>query len=225
MKSFGRNVTSLILVAVVVACGFYYRDTISKASVIIKQVIFPAKPCEEPIPYSLGQFDVQFGLSREQFLDRIEQAEKIWESAVGRDLFVYADEAELKINLTYDYRQKATTELAKVNEVIKSDKVTYDRIKSQYNSLTATYKQQKSSIDSAVRAHEMNITSYEQQVSYWNSHGGAPRDEYAKLESMRQSLNNETIQIDLEYVEDNTVISHNKPMTKSILLSPSFQVQ
>ena len=68
-------------------------------------------PCEQSIMYTIGTFDGRFGLSRQTFLSVIKEAETIWEKPVGKDLFAYADDGSLKINLIYDYRQQATSKL------------------------------------------------------------------------------------------------------------------
>src|SRR6185369_17119194 len=62
-------------------------------------------PCRQPIAYSLGQFDTKFGISKTDFLIAVATAEEIWEKSAGKQLFEYAPDGALKINLIYDARQ------------------------------------------------------------------------------------------------------------------------
>jgi len=46
--------------------------------------VFPAAPCAKPIPYRLGSFATQFGISQKYFLSALSEAEAIWEKPFGR---------------------------------------------------------------------------------------------------------------------------------------------
>ena len=183
------------MVIAVIAAGYHYRGEIVKAASIIKEIIIPTKPCEKPILYTLGQFDGRFGTNKAQFLQAIEQAENIWESSIGKNLFRYSDKSDLKINLVYDYRQKATSDMAQVDSVIKNNKVTYEATKAKYASLIASYNAEKADMDRIVGSHEIRKSAYDKQIDYWNSRGGAPKNQYAELERERQELNREAEQI------------------------------
>jgi predicted Zn-dependent protease len=108
----------------------------------IDAILAPA-PCSQPIPYTLGTFDTQFGISKEYFVAALAEAEAIWEQPLGLNLFVYkpTDTAlhDLKINLIYDYRQQATSKLASLGIVVKNDQASYDALKIQYTTLQAQY--------------------------------------------------------------------------------------
>lgn len=130
-------------------------------------------PCSTPIAYSLGSFDPRFGESRADFLAAVASAAKLWDNAAGRELFAYAPDGALKINLIYDARQ-ATTNLG---QKIDAEQAAYDAKKSALNALEAQYESDKQ--------------YYESEVAYWNARGGAPPNIYAELEALRQKLNSE----------------------------------
>src|SRR5437867_13256394 len=64
--------------------------------------------CHAPVLYRLGHIDAQFGLSDSAVRAALEQAEQLWEKALGRNLFEYSATAQLTINLVFDERQHAT---------------------------------------------------------------------------------------------------------------------
>ena len=130
-------------------------------------------PCSTPIDYSLGSFDPRFGESRTDFLAAVAAAAKLWDDAAGRELFAYAKNGALKINLIYDFRQAATNLGKKIN----AEQAVYDA--------------QTHTLDVLKTQYENDKQQYETQVAYWNARGGAPADIYATLESTRQKLNSE----------------------------------
>lgn len=97
-------------------------------------------PCAQPITYSLGTFDTQFGISREDFLTRIKDAGDIWSKARGRELFVYDPKADLKINLIYDSRQQVSAQNRALISNVDKNKKTAESIKAEYTKLEAEYK-------------------------------------------------------------------------------------
>lgn len=180
MRTLIRNLVAFGIGMLVVAAVYHNRA-----------LFLPAAPCTQPIQYSIGTFDTRFGLSKTAFLNDVAAAAKIWDSPLHRTLFEYSDSGSLKINLIYDYRQSATSQMQTINGVISGDKATYDKLKATYDAQVLSFNQQKASLDSAIAAHDSALTAYNQQVDYWNSKGGAPKNEYATLQNERQQLNAE----------------------------------
>ncbi len=149
-------------------------------------------PCAQPITYTVGSFDARFGISKSEFLNAIAQAEAIWEKPVGKNLFAYAPDGTLKINLVYDFRQQATQQLRALGITVGSDRASYDALKAKYDAMQADYLQQKSSYDAKLSALQSAQSTYEAQVAYWNQKGGAPRATYDQLNAEKASLDAET---------------------------------
>lgn len=153
-------------------------------------------PCAKPITYSIGNFDTQFGLSKKDFLNSMQQAEVIWESAMHKELFTYVTTGgTVSVNLIYDYRQEATKQLSGIKDQVGTDKTTYNNLKTKYNSLQTAYKSAKLEYDTKLSVWNTRNTAYSKDVAYWNAQGGAPKQEYTKLQNEKYALQNELASI------------------------------
>lgn len=171
------------------ALVLYYALSSSGGKFFVQNLTAQYLPCRRPIAYSLGRFDAQFGFSRADFLKDIQQAAKIWEEPIQKQLFVYQPDGPFKINLIYDFRQAATVKLNSLGYVIKNDQSTYNILKTKYESLKVSYDGQKAGLDSSLADFQKRRQAYEEQVAYYNSRGGAPEGEFAKLTAEQKSLN------------------------------------
>jgi myosin heavy subunit len=165
-------------------------------------------PCSRPIPYSLGTFDSQFGISREYFLSAIRDAEAIWEKPSGKDLFVYEKESgHLKMNLIYDYRQQAVDKLKTLGITVDDNRASYDALKAKYNTLKSQYATIKANYDVTLREFNSLNREYSDQVQYWNSRGGAPKEQYDKLNTEKITLQNKSTQLESIRVQLNETVN------------------
>ncbi len=152
-------------------------------------------PCSQPIGYTIGAFDTRFGISKTQFLQALNTAEQIWEKPLGKQLFAYQPNGNLKINLIYDYRQEATVKLRKLGLTVNDDKASYDALKLKYQALQSDYNQKKIAFQSQLAVFETNKNTYETAVTYWNKRGGATPAAYAQLTDKKTALDAELAQI------------------------------
>ncbi len=183
MKNIWKNIFALIIFGVFV---FLFRTTILNDYYVLQDKYFP---CSRPISYSIGSFDTSFGISKADFLSDIQQAEMIWEKSINNELFVYKIEGgDLKINLIFDNRQANTFKLKDINQTIEGDKTSYNNLKSKLDSLQKEYSAKKSIFDSKVVALEDSRKKYEDQVTYWNNQGGAPKVTYDQLNQEKKNI-------------------------------------
>lgn len=161
----------------------------------IDQLQFSYAPCKKSITYKLGSFDREFGLSRENFLSALREAEAIWEKPFGKELFAYAPDGNLTVNLVYDYRQQATEKLQGLGLVVKDDRASYEELKVKHSALETTYTQEKTDYEMRVAGFEKKKSSYEQEVAHWNARGGAPQVEYARLQEEKAALQAESAEL------------------------------
>ncbi len=145
-------------------------------------------PCQKPIAYSLGPINERFGMTETEIKSAIADAEKIWETAAGKDLFGYSAEGKLKVNFIYDNRQAATDKLKSLGLEIDSSTDSFQAMKSQYLRLKAEYESDNQSLQSLLRATEAAKAKFESEVASWNKKGGAPREIYNELQAERARL-------------------------------------
>ncbi len=200
-----RFTLNLVFLVLLVSGAYLYRTELIN---IWKNGLSQLHPCQSPITYSINTLDSGFGVSKATLLADIQKAEKIWESPINKPLFEYSPDGsgDLKINFIYDYRQKATDAMKKIGVDLNGDRSSYDALKSKYDGMLATYNTEKATIASLTEAYNSAKADYEKQVSYWNSRGGAPKDEYAKLEQERQDLNSKTAQINQHVTDVNSLV-------------------
>lgn len=171
---------------------------------------FAPAPCTHPIPYVLGTFDERFNISEKYFLSALAEAEAVWEKPFGRELFTYepedASRTALKVNLIYDYRQEATSKLKSLGIVVENTKSSYDSLKVKLITLKAEYEKAKNIFNVRVETFNERQKTYEEQVGFWNKKGGAPKDEYNKLEQDRLALNAEAGQLKILEANLNSMV-------------------
>jgi len=155
-------------------------------------------PCDKPLAYSIGQFDTQFGVSEETFKAKIKEAETVWETALGRDIFSYDPSAKFKINLVFDERQKVTVAKQKTEFGLSAVEETFKNLDSSFNIFKAKYEVRAAAYEGAKAAFNSRQSEYESKVNYWNGHGGAPAKEYTELQKESQSLQAEANSLNQE---------------------------
>lgn len=181
MKKVQLSLISAIVVAIFL-CGYVYRDSIAS-------LFYVSRACVSVIEYSVGELDYRFGIDREQVIEHLKQAERIWEEEADKDLFEYSEAGKLKVNLIYDYRQRATDNLTETGGTIDATRKNYDKVKSEYNALLVTYNNDKEKLNAQISRYNEEKNEYDEQVEHWNNNGGAPADTYEELEHERKSLN------------------------------------
>lgn len=187
--------------AIVFSGIFLYRGTLN--------------PCDRVIEYSIGQFDTQFGLSKENFQKYIEQSEVPWESEVGRQLFEYKEGARFEINLIYDERQVLTEQkrreefgLTKYEDILREMDSKLSLLDAQYKRLSLSHEREVSSL-------ELDQARYNKEIDSWNKKGGAPEPHFSRLEAERISLNSRVEALNTNAVTLNNMASELNQLIKS----------
>jgi predicted nucleic acid-binding Zn-ribbon protein len=208
-----NKIFNIIFLVSVLFAGYLYQDTLKNIWVQSYQRYFP---CRSPIGYSIGTFDNQFGVSREDFLNSLRDAEAIWEKSIGKDLFKYSAEGNLKINLIYDERQESTLQLKQMGIEVEQSRASYDSLKLKYDSLFSLYNQTKKNFEAKVANFENRKAKYEAEVSGVNSKGGANKQTYERLNNEKNYLNNEIASINQMQENINSQIEGLNLLTKTL---------
>lgn len=185
------KLVNAIIIILIIAAAFVFQKRIEN---LVKYSSLYA-PCEQPITYALDLFDDKFGITRQDFLNAISEAEAIWEEPVGKNLFIFAEDGKLKINLIYDYRQQATSKLEGLGIVVKENKTSYNELKGKYEALKTEYEQAKASYDIRRAAFTQRKNVYDQEARAWNKKGGASKAEYDRLSQESAALQAELAEI------------------------------
>lgn len=184
MKFLRKNAFFILAIILLIGTSWTKKEEIIR---FIKSKI--EGPCESLVTYATGAIDPKFGVSKAELIKYLASAEQTWEKSSGRDLFRYDINGSVNVNLIYDYRQSATDKLHNIGIVIKDDKETYLSLKEKYDNLSESYERRKLELQNSITNLEKTKSAFEQEVEYWNERGGAPPDEYQKLEAKRSELN------------------------------------
>jgi predicted RNase H-like nuclease (RuvC/YqgF family) len=129
--------------------------------------------------------------------------EELWESAAGRELFIYDQNARFKINLVFDDRQQKTIDERNLRQQIDVHEQSYEVLVSSYNNLTYQHNQDLAEYEASRAEFNRKLDDYNSEVSYWNTSGGAPAAEYNRLSRTKQSLDAEGSALDRRRTELN----------------------
>jgi uncharacterized phage infection (PIP) family protein YhgE len=177
----------LILILVACASGSWYLYSHKDFNPVqaIENKIHP--PCSTPIPYTFGPIDKRFGLTKEQIVQKTKEAVILWNTAYGKDLFVYApdDTNALPINFIYDRRQQTLA----LGNAIDSTETSQQAERSNIEAAQAAYKAAGNTYATAVQKFNTDSNAYADEVARVNARGGATQDEYKRLTAEKEALN------------------------------------
>lgn len=187
-----RALQYLLLATIIGSSGYFiYQNTLD--------------PCQKTIYYDIGRFDTQFGITETEFKSNIVEAEKIWETVIGRNIFIYKLGASFKINLIYDERQLETMQKQKEEFGLSAMENVFKRIDQQFNDLKKEYDQKVNFNEKALADFQQEKNIYEVKVANWNKKGGAPKEQYELLEQERINLNTKALELNNEVSSINTM--------------------
>lgn len=213
MHTFKNNIFNILFLVAVVVGGFMYRETLQN---VWYQSLTRYFPCQLPITYSVASFDKRFGLTEEEFLASLSDAEDIWEKTIGKELFRHAENGNLKINLIYDTRQHTTVQLQNIEEKVENTREAYDALKLKYETLLNSYNQSKKEFESRVAGLDARRKIYEAEVERINKKGGANKEALARLNAEKEYLNGEISAINILQDNLNYKIQELNSLTKTL---------
>ncbi len=131
-------------------------------------------PCKNPLSYRVDAVDRRFELTRDEVVKYSKEAADVWNDSVGRSLFVYDEAGTVSINMVFDSRQQASSNITKLDKNIDTEKGKLDQLIREHSTMVADFKNR-------LEAHNATVNS-------WNSRGGAPIEEYEKLVEEQKQL-------------------------------------
>lgn len=153
----------------------------------------PGTPgCDAPIRYSIGDVDGRFPLDKKAVRSVALETERVWEQGIGKDVFVYDPQATFHITAVFDDRQKMTEDARALEERVASYETEAATIGDQHAEMLVRYERDRKRFEKDVAEYEKDLAVYNAEVAKWNNQGGAPPEEYEKLEDARKNLEEES---------------------------------
>jgi len=160
----------------------------------VQQLIYYA-PCDHPIRYKIGTIDDRFKISQADLKTDLTQAAQVWDKPEGKELFVFDPQAVLTVNMIYDQRQYLSSQLDQLGNTVHNLNTTVGSMETNLNTQQKNLNQEIAQFQSDVNDFKSELDQYNKDVQYWNSRGGAPPDEYQKLQQTQQDLQNKQQQL------------------------------
>lgn len=173
-----------------------------------------ALPCQEPIEYSLGTFDTRFGISQESFLKEAATAESPWEAVLGKELFRYVPGATFRVNLVFDTRQEQTLEANKLEASLEKTNSTQEVIDQKQEAVLSSYEKASGEYERMLSSFKKRLFAYNAEVEKWNKRGGAPKEEYEKLQDVAQALEKSRSELEVKRQEVNRLAEQVNAFSK-----------
>jgi hypothetical protein len=158
--------------------------------------------CASPLAYRLGDVDPRFGLGERDVLAALDQAEAVWERALGRDVLARSARAALTVNLVYDERQQTTQAGQRLMRSMRDTEASHAEAGRAYAHWRQTYESRARDYQAAVAAYDERARDYEARARRWDA-GGAPPDvreafdaERARLAGMQRDLESDRRSLD-----------------------------
>lgn len=133
-----------------------------------------ASPCDQAITFRAGEVDQGYGITREQFLTKIEEAGQIWSKVVEKNLFEHDSQGKMTINLIYSERQSMADKLDSLEANLRAGRQSLNSLNAEYKNLQADF--------------EKKLQAFNAEVSNWNKLGGAPEETFNRLKSQEAEL-------------------------------------
>lgn len=142
--------------------------------------------CSKPFRYAIGAVDPRFDIGRDELKADMLESEAVWEKYAQKDLLQYDEQSEFKVNLVFDDRQKATLKSQELEGKLTEIESLRKGISKEYDALSDEYEKKKARYESGVKKYQELADEYEKQVAYWNAKGGAPEEEYERLQQQKE---------------------------------------
>jgi len=184
--------------------------------------------CHTPVLYRIGHIDAQFGLSDSEARAALEQAEHLWDNALGRDLFAYSATAKLTINFVFDERQHATRVKERLLARLQQNEASHADLVQSYDTWRGLYQDKRQAYEMARMAYEARVQAYNTQIQQWNARGGTPVQAQQTLAVERAQIETSQRQLAADQSELQDIIATLKGLAehdKTLVETHTRQVQ
>lgn len=169
-----------------------------------------------PLRYSLGSIDPRFGIGREQFLTLIRRAERTWEEPLGLVLFEYDPTSDFTVNLVFDHRQQRTLDARAAKTGLDERERSIRSLMEEYNAHSNREASLRQTYEDRLASFTRRLELYNRMVADWNRKGGAPQEEFARLNEEKRSIETYRAELDKALNELNTAMDRLNSLAEAI---------
>ncbi len=167
----------IIYLALILGSILFFFTSASSEGFLTDGNFWKKSVCDKPLFYSIGDIDKRFELSAEQVRKDLSAAETIWEKPTGKNLFEYSPDAKLKVDFVYDRKQALNSQI--------------NQLEGQLNTKSGDLEAKKAAYENQVFEFNKKVDELNLEIAKWNTQGGAPPDEFQKLQDRQKSLRDE----------------------------------
>lgn len=144
--------------------------------------------CSAAIRVALGSVDERFQLGREELVEEIREAARLWSDAIGQPVVVYDEEEGIPIHFIYEDQQELTDQERELRERIERAGDHVESLERILRTKEEAYQDAASRYEAESGALERRIESLNQWVRKINEKGGFNEDELRQYHYRKQGV-------------------------------------
>ncbi len=172
--------------------------------------------CTFPVRWHIADVDPAFGLSLEDVQDAVRQAAMLWEEAVGRPLLFQEGQGGIAVRLVFDERQRVAYERREREEALGERARGIEDSAAALEELRGELERRRTAHDRRQFDLRDRMEAHARTVEYWNSVGGAPADEFRRLQAEGEALDGLQRQLNEESDEINALVNRINAETERL---------
>ncbi len=151
----------------------------------------PPAHCELPRSYRIVRIDEAFGLTRAEVSKALQTSARMWQRALGREVFYESDRGEIAVSLEFGKAQSsylAAKALQEQGELLESDVEVFNQ---KMNAINRRIEDQ----NQRVRVYEQELVQFNNRVSAWNNNPG-PFWELRKIRTAKEEFDRQRAELE-----------------------------
>lgn len=152
-------------------------------------------PLDTRLRYQIAEVDPRFGMSKEQAIQLSKEAIQIWHDGTQKQLFVYDDQAQLKIKLIYDARQENYNAFKKTQQELDQEHSSNQRISGNLDVSKSSLEQMQQSLRQEQIQLRAEADYLNQQRMSWSRIENERGENRQRIEAQYQTLKEKAQQL------------------------------
>ena len=152
-------------------------------------------PLDTRLRYQIAEVDPRFGMSKEQAIQLSKEAIQIWHDGTQKQLFVYDDQAQLKIKLIYDARQENYNAFKKTQQELDQEHSSNQRISGNLDVSKSSLEQMQQSLRQEQIQLRAEADYLNQQRMSWSRIENEQGENRQRIEAQYQALKEKAQQL------------------------------